>query len=75
METVNGPSIYDQDRWHTYFAQVVRDQDTGKYYEVSWRSGSTEYQDLSFDGQYYEVHEVEPFQTTVTLYRRVKTDD
>lgn len=51
--------IENQDRWHTYYSQVLQHKKTGEFWCACWAWGSTEYQ------------EVEP-ELTLTLVRPVE---
>lgn len=64
-EAVTDAEMVDQRRWVTIFEQVFKSPE-GKYFEISWERGSTEYQES--DAPPYMV-EVEPYEVTVTKYR------
>lgn len=70
METVVSAYIEDTDRWHQYWVMVVKDKE-GKFWELSWRDGATEYQELDFEDRGYCAIEVVPYETTVTKYKSV----
>lgn len=54
-------------RWDTFYESVTKFDD-GSYAGLSWVHGSTEYQDNTEPN--YEAWEVEPYETTVTKYKR-----
>jgi len=56
---VTDSKIEDQDRWHTYYSQILQHKETGEFWYAFWGCGSTEYQ------------EVEP-ELTLTLVRPVE---
>lgn len=55
--------IIDQDRWTTSICGVFKHLPTGKFYEIQWIKGSTEYQEQDpfdlFDPEPIEVRQVE----------------
>lgn len=61
-------------RWSIDYQLVIKEIATGKYYMDTYSVGATESQDESA-WEYSEPNfvEVEPFQETVTKYRKVKT--
>lgn len=66
--------IVDQRRWTTSFEIVVQEKSSGKYYQVYYERGSTEYQETDLFGgdDPVTVVEVEPKQVTTTKYLPVK---
>lgn len=73
--------FYDQDRWSTYIRYTFKDVNTGKYYQITYEQGSTEYQDdggfyalNSADGTKAECFEVKPVEVTVIKYEPVLED-
>ena len=60
--------IMDQDRWHTYYSKVVKQDSTGKFFELTYGEGSTEYQEWEGDITFTEVA---PQEVTVTKYIKV----
>ena len=74
METVVKEYVFDTDRWHQYLEKVVKDKQ-GTFWELSWKEGATENQDVYFeDGQHLAI-EVEPYEMTVTKYRAIKLEN
>jgi hypothetical protein len=67
---VTEESIQEQDRWHTYYSRVAQRVSDNTYWEFSWATGSTEYQECDLD---LEVYQVEPVEVTTTQYKLVKT--
>lgn len=69
-EDVTDTEIYDQSRWSVYKSRVVREEKTGKYFNIWWGEGATEYQ----DGQDEPcgMYEVEPVEVTVVTYKPKK---
>lgn len=65
FEWVTEEKIDDQSRWSTYFSRVAKKLSEDKYYEFSWASGSTEYQETDLDLMYQEVI---PKEVTQTIY-------
>lgn len=70
--------ITDQDRWSTYITYTFTDVNTGKYYQITYEQGSTEYQDYgcfcaleSADGTEVDCVEVKPVEVTVIKYEPV----
>ena len=57
--------MYDQYRWHTYYSKVVKQNSTGKFFELTYGEGSTEYQEWEGDITFTEVM---PQEVTVTKY-------
>tara|TARA_R110002167_G_scaffold151503_2_gene345455 strand:- start:140 stop:550 length:411 start_codon:yes stop_codon:yes gene_type:complete len=73
METVVDEYVVDTDRWHQYYEQVVKDKE-GKFWELSWKQGATENQDLDFEECNHCAIEVEPYEVTVTKYKAIKLE-
>jgi len=67
-EEVVPEDVISVDRWTTSFRKVVKDAD-GSYWEITWVTGSTEYQDLPFEEQEWKVKRVFPHTKTVTIYK------
>ena len=63
-ETLQEETIDRQDRWRTYYSTVVKSPE-GVPYQISWASGSTEYQECDPD---YHMVKVRPIQETITTY-------
>ena len=63
-ETLERESIIDQSRWNTYYKKVVKSPE-GVPYQISWASGSTEYQECDPD---YQMVKVKPIKETITTY-------
>lgn len=64
--------IIDTTRWSTVYYMVF--EYDGKCYESTFSMGSTESQDerpYEYDGDMIECQEVEPYEVTVTKYRKV----
>lgn len=65
---VTSENIVGNSRWHTMYEQVFQKIEDGTYWELSWRRGSTEYQD---DGpEDVSLVEVIPKEVTVIKYVR-----
>lgn len=62
--------IVDQRRWTTTHEVIIKDKNSGKYYQAEYSVGSTEYQD-GCNSYPKEWDEVEPYEKTVTEYRPV----
>lgn len=65
FECVEPESIYEQDRWHTYYEAVFKATD-GRFWNVSWAQGSTEYQECDPNWMFQEV---EPVEVVTTIYK------
>lgn len=64
--------ICDTRRWAIRYEMIFWFED--KYYQTFYEVGATEYQDISpyeFDPEMIEVTEVEPYEKTITAYRKV----
>lgn len=70
FEEVEKERIIDQDRWHTYFSQILKYKD-GTYWRANWRAGSTEYQECEPD---FNLFKVRPQLEFVTTYEAVYND-
>ena len=55
FETIVDESVIDTDRWHTYYESIIKEKGTGKFYNLSWAVGSTEYQECDLDARLFEV--------------------
>lgn len=62
-------TLEDSSRWSLYYSRVYQHTPSGKYFELLWERGATEYQEVELNPRYYEV---EPVQKTVTVYKEVK---
>lgn len=60
--------ISRQNRWHTFYEKVVKEQSTGKYYAMCWSRGSTELQDNGIENM--EMYEVVPRKIETIVYDR-----
>lgn len=69
FERVTEESIYDQDRWHTYYTQVLKHKKTGEYWRADWVAGSTEYQECNPD---LTLTQVTPKEVTAIQYFEVE---
>ena len=65
-EEVTGEQIVDTSRWHTLYEQVYKKISDGTFWELSWRRGSTEYQDEGPED--VSIREVVPQEVTVIKY-------
>lgn len=65
---LSGGVVEDQRRWVTTYSQVVQERNTDHYYRIYWEQGNTEYQETEPN---YRWERVEPYQLTVTKYRRI----
>jgi len=64
--------MIDTSRWSIRHHLIFEYQD--KFYESSYSTGATEYQDegpYEYDDNEIECYEVEPYQTTITKYKRI----
>lgn len=68
-DVITKPRIYEQTRWSVYKECVVKQNSTGKFFNVWWGEGATEYQ----DGQDEPcgMFEVEPIEVTRTEYAKI----
>lgn len=66
-ETMEGPIYCCQSRWSISFSKVAREVSSNRYIEICWDEGSTEYQEVDFEPNYYEVV---PYEVTVTKYKK-----
>ena len=70
--------ISDHDSWSIYYDCIIKDKETGKFYDASYSQGATESQD-EYPFQYdetdddgnIELNEVEPYEEVITKYRRL----
>lgn len=65
FKTVVGESVIDTGRWENFMEMVVQQVSTGKFYQIEWEEGATEYQECDFDPRIYEVF---PKEVTQTIY-------
>lgn len=72
-EEVSAETIVDQDRWFTYFEQVVKHTPAGEYWRLSYARGSTEYQEMEKDDEMRSllVTKVRPVERTVIEYEEI----
>ena len=64
--------IIDQRRWSTVILGVYKNNKTGKFYEVQFEKGSTEYQDQDpFYSAEVEFHEVELKEVVIKKWVRI----
>lgn len=71
--------ISDHGRWSIYYDCIIKDKETGKFYDASYSQGATESQneypfdidETDEDGN-IELDEVEPYEEIVTRYRKFK---
>lgn len=68
-ETVVGEEVVDTSRWSHFMKMVTREVKTGKFYEVTWEVGATEYQECEPDFQMVEVF---PKEVVTTIYTTEK---
>lgn len=71
MKSVVAATPVEQSRWSTTWECVVQDEETGKFYELYWESGSTESQDMGFEDSYHLITEVKPVTKEVVVYEKV----
>ena len=65
--------IVCQDRWTTYYTKIVKHTPTDTFYRIDWAVGSTEYQECdTFDSDPVTLVKVEPYEKTITAYRKVE---
>lgn len=67
-EKVTGKTVTDTSRWHTFYEQVFKKISDNTFWELSWRQGSTEYQNEGPED--VELVEVVPTEVTVIKYIR-----
>lgn len=60
----------DSSRWYEIWYRVWQERDT--YYAYTYRVPATEMQEIDDDFDPQEINEVEPYEVTVTKYRRIK---
>lgn len=68
FEELTPVEIEDQDRWSTFYSQVLQHQETGHFWLAQWARGSTEQQDVEPN---LSLTLVEPVQVMRTEYRIV----
>lgn len=66
--TVSGEQASGQRRWTTVYYQVFKHRESSTFWRVYWERGNTEYQETEPN---YTWEQVEPYQVTVTKYRRI----
>ena len=71
--TVVDSKVIDTDRWHHQNEMVIKDLVTGKYYQINYTTGATEYQEVPFDEMNITYKQVEPYEKTVIAYKEVST--
>lgn len=59
----------DQRRWSTSVEEIYRSP-SGRYWSLPWERGNTEQQENEYHPE--DVCEMEPYEVTVTKYRRKK---
>lgn len=65
----------DHTRWNIHSYTVLKHTESGRFYEVHWSKGATEYQDcdsFEYEPDELELDEVEPREVTVTRYFRIE---
>ena len=67
---VEEPSVYRQSRWSVFKTAVAQHIPTGKFYQLDWGEGATEYQDGQCEPAY--ITEAKPVVVTKTVYNTVK---
>lgn len=72
FETVEKPSVFDTDRWHTYYEMVAKHKESGTFWNISWQVGSTEYQECDFEPHIQQVY---PHVVTTTVYKSTPQDE
>lgn len=68
FEEVTDAEITGDSRWSKSYEQVFKDTRDGKFWEITWSRGATEYQDSGVED--VEVAQVWPVEVTVTNYVR-----
>jgi len=68
---VTEKSIFDQRRWTTCYEQVFKRVSDDTFWDFSWESGSTEYQESSLN---LYCSQVEPVEVTKVEYHTVKKE-
>lgn len=61
--------IVEQSRWTTYFREIRKDLETGRFVEFHYQRGSTEQQDIDQSYMDWSVQEVFPVEKTIIEYR------
>lgn len=73
--TVISNDLTDTSRWSLHYDLVFKEEDTGKFYSVSYSRGATESQDeqpFEYDGDEIGCVEVQPVEKVVTVYEPAK---
>jgi len=68
-QQVTEETVVSTSRWSNSIEQVLYDTADCKYYLAEWEVGATEYQDVDME---VILTQVEPYEVTVTKYRKVK---
>jgi len=55
FETVVDESPTGASRWSTRYESIIKEKDTGKFFNLSWSVGSTESQECDLDVFLFEV--------------------
>lgn len=63
--------ITDTTRWSVLHTTIVREEASGKLYQINWSKGATEYQDNGPEFNTTDIPEVEACAKTITEYRRL----
>lgn len=71
FEAMTPERLEDQSRWSVYKSRVFRHKPTGRYFELYWGEGATEYQDGQDEP--WSFNEVEPEEVTVTIFKLKKS--
>jgi len=68
---VEGEEVVDTSRWSNIMMAVVQEKETGHFYQLTWESPATEYQECDPG---FEMTQVYPKQVTKTVYTTKKED-
>jgi hypothetical protein len=70
FETVVGERVIDTGRSYVRYESIVKEKETGKFFSLTWATGSTEQQECELDALLFEVV---PQEVTKTIYVRVSS--
>ena len=70
-KTVVDEEVVDTSRWSQFMRMVTKEIKTGKFFEVTWEVGATEYQECEPG---FEMVEVFPKEIIKTIYTTKKED-
>lgn len=70
FEAVTDEEMEEGGRWNNYFSCVFKYIPNGKFYDISWSRGATEYQDEGPED--FSICEVVPKEVVKTVYEQVE---